>query len=110
MFSAASLLRIVFTSILGTVAFDIGWYGIGNAWLLFGGIVALVLAVVGGLYAINRWQSTGYKRMSEKVRIPSATVTRVKAERAAPSSKPSHDSKTASGRPVSSVAARSKAS
>lgn len=69
MFSGASLLRITFTSILGTVAFDIGWYGIGNVWVLVGGVLAVVLAVGLGWHMINRWQRTGYKRLSDKVKV-----------------------------------------
>jgi hypothetical protein len=76
MFSLASILRIAFTSILSSVAFDIGWYGIGNVWVLVGGLSALVLAVAIGWQVINRWQTTGYKRISDKVKLASTVGTR----------------------------------
>lgn len=74
--NSGSLLRVAFTSILGSLAFDIGWYGIGNIWLLLGGIAALLLVVLAGWHAITRWQTTGYTRLSEKVPLPAAARAR----------------------------------
>lgn len=86
MFSVASLLRIAFTSVLGTVAFNIGWYGIGNVWVLIGGILGTVLAVGLGWHAINRWQSVGYKRLSDKVKVASTVGARADGAAASRSS------------------------
>jgi hypothetical protein len=108
MFSGASLLRIAFTSILSSVAFNIGWYGIGSAWVLVGGIGSLALAVAIGWHAINRWQTTGYKRISEKVKLPATVGTRSDGTPVRTVARPA--SGAAPVRPASSAPPKSKAS
>ena len=61
--------NIIITTVLGQFAWWIGWYGMGNWWILFGGIAAVVGSVIFGLVMINRWQSTGYKRVSDRVKL-----------------------------------------
>lgn len=105
--NAGSLLRIAFTSILGSLAFDIGWYGISNIWLLLGGLAALALTVLVGWQAISRWQTSGYTRLSEKVPLPAATAARGEGV----SNPANQNSKVALGKPsAGAVIAKPKAS
>jgi hypothetical protein len=73
-FTLGSIARIIFTSILGSVAFDIGWYGVNNPILIVGLLIFTAAAMVAGFVLINRWQTTGYKRISERVTIPTGTA------------------------------------
>lgn len=88
MFSAAGLLRIGITSILSSVAFNIGWYGVDRPWMVAALIVATIAAVAAAWVLIDRWQSSGYKRLSDRVPVQQRSHLDAPV-RPAPAAKPS---------------------